>query len=124
MMTLQEKSLYHQIHPAKLFADWSTGLIALYPFWHHNLLLGLLIAFVPSIISSLVIVRFADLEKYKESKFGRYVRLYMTGAVEAIRFIGYGIMAVGAWVHIVWAIPIGLLIIILAWLHGVIFPRK
>ena len=124
MMTFQEKSLYHQIHQAKLFTDWSTGLLALYPFWHHNLLLGLLIAFVPSIISSLVIVRFVDLEKYKQSRFGKYLRQYMTRAVEAIRFIGYGIMAVGAWVHIVWAIPIGLLIIILAWLRGVIFPRK
>ena len=123
-MTFQEKSLYHQIHPAKLFTDWSTGLIALYPFWHHNLLLALLIAFVPSILVSLMIVHFADLEKYKQSAFGKYVRQYMTRAVEATRFIGYGIMAIGAWVHAIWVIPIGLLIIVLAWLRGVIFPRK
>lgn len=123
-MTFQEKSLYHQIHPAKLFTDWSTGLLALVPFWQHNLLFALLIAFVPSIIASLVIVRFVDLEKYKQSLFGKYVRQYMTRSVEAVRFVGYGIMAVGAWLHSLWAIPVGLLIIVLAWLRGVIFPRK
>ena len=69
-----------------------------------------------------MIVRFADLEKYKQSAFGKYVRQYMTRAIEALRFLGYGIMAVGAWIHATWAIPIGLLIIILAWLRGVIFP--
>lgn len=121
-MAFQEKTLYHQIHPAKLFTDWSTGLIALYPFWHHNLIAALLIAFVPPIVASLIIVRCADLEKYKQSAFGRYVRQYMTRAVEATRFIGYGIMAVGAWIHAAWAIPVGLLIITLAWLRGVIFP--
>ena len=47
---------------------------------------------------------------------------YMTPAIEALRFLGYEIMAVGAWIHATWAIPIGLLIIILAWLRGVIFP--
>ena len=123
-MTLQEKTLYHQIHPAKLFTDWSTGLIALYPFWHHNLIAALLIAFAPPIVVSLMIVRFADLEKYKQSTFGRYVRQYMTRAVEALRFLGYGIMAIGAWIHAVWAIPVGLLIIVLAWMRGVIFPEK
>ena len=95
-MRLQEKSLYHQIHPAKLFTDWSTALIALVPFWHHNLLLALLIAFVPSIIASRVIIRFVDLEKYKQSPFGKYVKQYMTRTIEAIRFIGSRVMAVGA----------------------------
>jgi uncharacterized membrane protein len=98
-MTFQEKSLYHQIHPAKLLTDWSTGLIALYPFWHHNLTAALLIAFVPSIVASMVILRFADPETYKQSVFGMYVRQYMTCTVKAIPFVGYGIMAVGArWV--------------------------
>src|SRR5262245_28329861 len=123
-MTFQEKSLYHQIHPVKLFTDWSTGLLALYPFWHHKLIVALLIAFLPSILASLIIVRFADLEKYKQSAFGKYVSQYMTRAFEAMRLIGYGIMAVGAWVHVVWAVLLGLLIILLAWLRGVIFPRK
>ncbi len=73
VMTLQEKSLYHQIHPTKLFTDWSTGLIALYLLWQHSLVAALLIAFLPSIVVSLVIIRFVDLEKQKQSSLGRYV---------------------------------------------------
>ena len=29
-MTLQEKSLHYQIHPARLLMDWGTGIVALY----------------------------------------------------------------------------------------------
>ncbi len=122
-MTPQEKQLYHQIHPLKLFTDWSTGIIALYPLWQHDLVLALLIAFVPSIIVSLVLVRFVNLEKYKASRFGEYIGKYMTRTIEIMRFVGYAIMAIGAWFHIVWLIPLGLLVIILAWFRGVIFPQ-
>lgn len=69
-MTLTEKSLYHQIHSLKLFTDRSTGLIALYPFGRHHLLLALLIALVTSIVVSFLLILFADLEKDKQSQFG------------------------------------------------------
>ncbi len=123
-MNFQEKSLYHQIHPLKLFTDWSTGIIALYPFWQNNLLAALIIAAVPSILVSFMLIRFANLEEYKQSTFGKYVHQYMTRPVEMMRFAGYALMAVGAWVHAVWFIPAGLLVILLAWLRGVIIPNK
>ncbi len=120
-MIFQEKSLYHQIHPLKLFTDWSTGIIALYPFWQHKLLIALLIAFVPSILISFILIRFADLEKYRQSAFGKYIRQYMTRPVEMMRFAGYALMAICAWIHATWLIPVGLFVILLAWLRGVIF---
>ncbi len=123
-MTFQEKSLYHQIHPLKLFTDWSTGLIALYLFWQHNLLAALFIAFVPSIFVSLMLVRCVNLEKYKQSSFGKYIQQYMTRRVETVRLAGYALMATGAWYHVIWLIPAGLLVILLAWLRGVVFPNK
>ncbi len=123
-MTLQEKSLYHQIHPLKLCTDWSTGIIALYPFWQNKLLTALLIAFLPSIIASVILIRFVDLEKYKRSSFGKYVHQYMTRPIEMVRFVGYALMAIGAWYHTIWLIPSGVLVILLAWLRGVIFPNK
>ncbi len=83
-----------------------------------------MIAFVPPIIASLLIIRFGDLERYRQSAFGKYVRRYMTRPVEAMRFAGYGIMAVGSWYHAVWVIPIGLLTVILAWLRGITLPGK
>ena len=123
-MTFQEKSLYHQIHPAKLFVDWSTGLIALYFFWQQNLIAALVIAIIPSIIVSLFIVRWVDLENYKQSDFGRYVKRYMTQAMQALRLAGYVVMAMGAWNRVVWLIPLGLLVIVFGWLHGRLVPQN
>ena len=120
-MNLEEKVLYHQIHPLKLFTDWSTGIIALYPFWRHNLAFALIIALVPAPIISFILVRFADLEKYKESSFGKYIRKYMTRQAEAIRFAGYAVMAIGAWYHSIWLVLLGLIIILFGWLRGLIF---
>ena len=123
-MTAQEKYLYHQIHPVKLFADWSTGLIALYPLWQHDLLTAILIAFIPSIIVSLVLIRFANLEAYSRSRFGNYIRRYMTRTMEMLRLAGYLVMAIGAWFHIIWLVLLGLFVIVLAWTRGVIFPAR
>jgi hypothetical protein len=121
-VNLQDKTLYHQIHPLKLFTDWSTGIAALVLFWQHNLLPALLLAFIPSILVSFVLVRFANLERYQGSAFGKYIRSYMTRRMEIMRFAGYALMAVGAWYHLVWLIPLGLLVVVVAWLRGVIFP--
>jgi hypothetical protein len=120
-MTAQEKTLYHQIHPLKLLADWSAGMLALVPLWGHNLLLAVAVAFGPALLASFFLMRYADLEPYKQSRFGRYVSRYMTHAIEAWRFAGYCVAALGAWFHLPWLIPAGLVIVLLAWLRGVIF---
>ena len=123
-MTLEEKTLYHQIHPLKLATDWGTGIAALYPLWQHQLVAALLLAFVPSILVSFALIRYANLETYQRSAFGKYVKRYMTHFIEFLRFAGYALMAVGAWLHVIWLMPLGLVIILLAWLRGVIFPQK
>jgi hypothetical protein len=48
----------------------------------------------------------------------------MTRPLEALRFVGLGFMALGAWYHVLWLIPFGLVVILLAWLRGVAFPRR
>ena len=123
-MKAEEKYLYHQIHPLKLLTDWVAGIVALYPLWQHKLGLALVIALVPPPIASFLLIRFANLEKYKESAFGRYIRKYMTRQAEAIRFAGYIAMAVGAWTHIIGLIPAGLVIILFGWFRGRLFPEK
>src|ERR1041384_7332213 len=108
MMTLQDKSLYHQIHPLKLLTDIGMTFPALYLFWQHQLLLGLIVAFVPSIIVTLLLLRFGNLEPYKESALGRYFQHYMASSlITALRFSGLLIMCVGAWLRVFWPIPLG-----------------
>lgn len=104
-MDMYEKLLYHQIHPAKLLTDWGTLPVGLYLLWHRRWRLALIIAFVPSIIASYVLIRYADLEAYKRSRFGRYIARSMTRAMGGVRFLGAGVMMIGAWKRQVWMFP-------------------
>lgn len=123
-MTAPEKVLYHQIHPAKLFTDWGAAAVALYFLWQHELVIALVVMFAPPLLASLAILLWDDLEKYKQSAFGGYVRRYMTRAMEAVRLAGMGVMALGAWSRTAWLIPAGLFVILFAWFRGIIFPVR
>ena len=50
-MDLQEKILYHQIHPIKLFTDISTAIFSLYLLWRHRIGAALLVMFIPVYIA-------------------------------------------------------------------------
>ena len=124
-MFAKERYRYHQIHPLKLLTDFCAGFVALYPLWQHRLIVALFIMLVPPLIASFLILRFADLEPYKESAFGRYVAHYGGRVAEAVRLLGMIGMALGAWFHSLVAIVVGLAVIMLAWLRGVLFaPRR
>lgn len=112
------KYLYHQIHPVKLLTDWGAGLAVLPLLWHHRLRPALLVCFVPGFIVSGALMRWANLEPYKQSAFGRYVKRSMTRKMEAVRLIGYLLMALGAWYRRPVLIPGGLLVILFGWFHG------
>jgi hypothetical protein len=119
-MTLQEKILYHQIHPLKLAADIGCEPVSLYLFWHHKLLFGLATHFVPPIAASVWLIPRANLESYKNSAAGAYLRRNMTRTIEGIRLVGDLLMAVGAWIRLPSVIILGAAIIVLAWTSGLI----
>ena len=123
-MNLQEKSLYHQIHPVKLLADWLPGPISLYLLWRRQPLKSLVIAIAPGVVTSFVILSTVDLERYKNSAIGRYVKVYMTPQMQALRLAGQIVMWVGAWYRKPWLIISGLLVILYGWFNGVIFPKN
>jgi hypothetical protein len=62
---------------------------------------------------------FADLEKQKRSRFGKYVDGMMTKPIQAARLLGDIIMVFGAWYHSLLAVAVGLLVVAAAWLSGV-----
>jgi hypothetical protein len=123
-MTTKEKMLYHQIHPLKLFVDISTSILTTYLAWQHNIVWFLILFLIPSVIITLLLIKYADLERSKKSAFGKYVALYMTRTIEAFRFGGQIIMWVAAWFHLPILIAIGVLIIVGSWLNGQLFKRK
>lgn len=122
-MTPQEKVLYHQIHPLKLLTEISVSAISLYLFWKRKLVAGLLVLF-PDLVVSLLIMRWVDLEPYKHSVFGTYLRTYMTPSVVAVRIVGTSIMWVGAWYRRPLLLPLGLGLVLVGWFRGVLWPKQ
>lgn len=122
-MTPQEKRLYHQIHPLKLATDISAEIVSLYLFWKHRLLAGMLVFLVPPVIASTLIMQLANLEAYRKSVLGRYIREYMTPSAVALRILGTIITHVGAWYRKPALIPLGLMTVLLGWLRGRLLPN-
>jgi hypothetical protein len=123
-MTSKEKLLYHQIHPLKIGVDVTTSLITTYFAWHHNVVWFLILFIIPSIIITILLIRYADIERLKDSAFGKYVGQHMTKAIEAIRFAGQIVMWSAAWFHLPLLIVVGFFIIIGGWLNGQFYKRR
>jgi len=124
-VTLEEKKIYSQIHPVKLLTDVVTGFGAVYLLWLHFLIAGVSLAFIPSTVASLVLIARTDLEKYKDSPFGTYLRRTMASkSSDWIRFGGFAIMLTGGWINVLPLSAVGFLIILFVWLKGLMFGKK
>ena len=123
-MTLEEKKIYSQIHPVKLLTDIATGFGAVYLLWQHYLVLAICFAFIPSTVVSLILIAKTDLEKYKDSALGTYLRRHMASkSSDWIRFGGFVVMLTGGWLNILWLVAAGFLIILFVWTKGLIFGK-
>ncbi len=123
-MTLEEKKIYSQIHPVKLLTDVVTGFGAVYLLWYHDLIAAVCLAFIPSTVVSLILIAKTDLEKYKESAFGTYLRKHMASkSSDWIRFAGFVVMLTGGWINMLWLAAVGFLVILFVWMKGLIFGK-
>lgn len=114
-MTRAEKYLYHQIHPLKLFTDFATSFWSSWLLWERQPWAAMTLAFVPSMIASAIMIGLVDLAWLRDTYFGHYVARHMTRKIEALRFAGQIAMWTGAWWHLPWLLPLGLLVVLLAW---------
>ena len=117
-MTLKEKLLFHQIHPAKLATDIGAAIVSLYLLWQHQLVIGLLTHSIPPPIGSAAVIRFADLDSYKNTRLGAYLLRYMTPIAQAARLAGDLITVGAAWYQSFAGILFGLAVIAAAWSYG------
>ncbi len=122
-MNVIDKTLYHQIHPFKMATDVIAAFAAVYLFWLHLIVAGLVVGFVPSLAISFFMIRTMDFEKQKQSKFGKYVKRYMGRGSDTARSIGFLVMLGGGWFRMLWLIALGFLVIIGAWVNGLVFKR-
>ena len=117
-MTFAERVLYHQIHPATLFADISTALIGIDLFWRHELAPGLIIALFPPLLVSAVLLREADLDQYRSSPMGAYLRRFMPPWVQAVRLFGVAFAYYASWHQVAAGIYGGLALVAVCWANG------
>lgn len=123
-MTPQEKALYQQIHPLKLATDITAEFVSLYLFWHRKWTLGWLAFLIPPIITSSLLIKRADLEPYKKSKFGKYVLQYMSPTSVTLRILGTIVSHIGAWYRKPLWLPIGWGLVVLGWVRGLLWPEQ
>ncbi|RAQ94079.1 hypothetical protein [Thermogemmatispora tikiterensis] len=119
-MSPREKALYHQIHPLKLLTDISAEIISIYYCWQRRLLSGLLIAVLPPVVASFLIMRLVDLEPYRRSAAGAYLKRHMTPTVVAMRMLGTCVTHLGAWLRWPTLMGSGYGLILFAWFHGLL----
>ena len=117
-MNPKEKYLYHQIHPLKLSTDISAAFGSLCLLWRHQLAFALVVMLVPPVFVSFFLMRYADLEPYRQSVLGKYVARSMSHAMEAVRLAGMAVTALGAWYQSLWIIVAGSAIVLFGWLRG------
>jgi hypothetical protein len=118
-MSFAERALYHQIHPAKLFADISTALVAIDLFWRHALVPGLIIALLPPVLVSAVLLSEANFERVRSSPMGAYLRRFMPPWVQAMRLFGVGVAFYAAWYHFPAGVFSGLALVAICWANGI-----
>jgi hypothetical protein len=117
-MSFAERALYHQIHPAKLFADIATALIGIDLFWRHQLAPGLIVALLPPVLVSAVLLREGDLERFRSSAMGAYLRRFMPPWVQAVRLFGVAVAFYASWHHFPAGIYSGLALVAVCWANG------
>jgi len=117
-MNRHDRLLYHQIHPLKLATDITTAALAAVLLWLRHPGAAVLVGFGPSILVTLALLRWASLDRYRQSAFGRYIARFMTRGVEAARFAGLVPLWGGAWAHRGALIIVGVIWILGCWLWG------
>jgi hypothetical protein len=119
-MTRAERILYHQVHPIKLATDIGAAIVSLLLLWQHQLVAGLLVAFVPPPVASALLLTSVDFEGYRDRPIGAYLRRFMTPLVQALRLVGFGVSAVGAWEQQWPVLAAGWLIVAGCWSYGLV----
>ena len=118
-LTFRERFLYHQIHPAKLFTDVATALVGIDLFWRHELAPALIIALLPPVLVSAVLMLEGELDRYRSSPMGAYLRRFMPPWVLAVRLFGVGVAFYAAWHHLPAGVIGGLALVAICWANGI-----
>jgi hypothetical protein len=111
----------HQVHPVKLAFDITASVVSNFLLWQHRLGDGLVWRYLPPVVGSALVLGFADVDRLRDTRRGRYVLEHMSPASTALRLAGDTLMAVGAWRRQTSWLLAGALIVAAGWSHGAFF---
>jgi hypothetical protein len=118
-MDQTERTLYHQIHPAKLATDLTAELVSVWLIWRRRFVAGVLVHLVPPIVASAIVTRrTTDLERLRDSPAGHYIRSEMTSAMVGLRVLGDLLTVIGAWRRRPRLIIAGAILVVAGWTLG------
>jgi len=117
-MTRGDRTRYHQLHPAKLAADWGSAAIAGALLWRHHWVAAVAMGLGPPIVTTAAFLsgRFDDaVGEIRNRRGARSIAKRLSPAVNAIRFGDLAVAWVGCWLQRPWWIPAGALLVVVGW---------
>ena len=111
--------LLHQVHAAKLATDITFGIVSTVLMWRHRVVSALVIAFVPAIVASALVLRL-DLSDLRDTRLGRYVLANMPPTAQAVRMLGQIVAWLAAYLRRPSGIVTGILITLSGWSFGLV----
>ena len=106
-----------------MFTDVASAVIAIDLFWRHLLVPGLVIALVPPVLVSATLIREVDLDRYRRSAMGAYLRRFMPPWMQALRLFGAAFAFYAAWYQVPAGVVSGLALVAACWANGIV-PRR
>ena len=95
-MNRHDRIVLHQLHPLKLATDILVTVPSTLLIWHHRLALGVLSAFVPAVLISLLLLQtsaFAPrLNRLAATRWGAAGLLGMTDTMQCVRLVGLAVV--------------------------------
>jgi len=117
-MIVRDRERYHQLHPAKLFVDWCTAIVAGGLLWRRQPLAAAVAGFGPSIVVTLAFLsgRFDHaLDRIRSQPVAQAIAPNLSTDINALRFGGLALSWGACWFHRAWLLPLGVLVIVGAW---------
>jgi hypothetical protein len=111
--------VWHQAHPVRVAVDALAAAVAVVLFWRHHLVLGVLVAVVPSVGVSAYLLLAAKADDYSRWATTRFFASSLGTPFMLLRLAGIVAAAIGGWYHAWWAVAIGVVAYASSWLRGV-----
>lgn len=110
--------VWHQAHPFRVVVDAVSAVVAVWLLWKHHLVLGILVAIVPSLLASAYLLAAARASSYGDWPLTRFFAASLVGPLQLLRLAGLVLAAIAGWYHTWWLVAIGAALYALSWSRG------